>query len=204
MDTAKTSPTFSCRGTRCINIGGATSDTGAGIGADGWNGATIQYNVIHDIGASVMSCGGMSGIEAYTSNNVTVRFNEVYNVQPSPGFTTGCDWDGIDLDGGTSNSVVEYNYTHHNGGPGLLAYDANVGADTWGDNTFRFNISENDQWLCSQYNSCSGVFSVVPNAPANPLYIYGNTLFENMEVIRHSLPHAFTSGMGREHGPVAP
>jgi hypothetical protein len=168
------------QGNTVYNIGGAASDTGAGIVANGWNGATIQYNLIHDIGANVTSCGGISGIEAYTSNNVTVRFNEVYNVQPSPGFTTGCDWDGIDLDGGTSNSVVEYNYTHHNGGPGLLAYDANVDADTWGNNTFRFNISENDQWLCSQYNSCSGVFAVVPNAPANPLYIYGNTLFQNM------------------------
>lgn len=171
------------QGNTVYNIGGARTDTGAGILADGWNGATIQYNVIHEIGANVTSLcdiGGMSGIETYTSNNVTVRFNEVYNVQPSPGFTQGCDWDGIDLDGGTSNSVVEYNYTHHNGGPGLLAYDANPNGDTWGNNTFRFNISENDQWLCSQYNFCSGVFVVGPIAPANPLYIYGNTLFENL------------------------
>lgn len=41
---------------------------------------------------------------------------------------------GTGLDGGTSNSVVEYNYTHHNGGNGLLAYDPNVGSDIWGNN----------------------------------------------------------------------
>ena len=163
------------QGNTIYNLGMPVKDLGAGVTADGWNGAVIQHNVIHDVGANVTSCGGASGIETYTSNNVTVRYNEVYNVQPSPAFTAGCDWDGIDLDGGTSNSVVEYNYTHHNAGSGLLAYTSTVDSKVWGLNTFRYNISQNDDWGKIQ----GGLMDVVPSAPKNALSVYGNTFFTN-------------------------
>jgi hypothetical protein len=163
------------QGNTIYNIGMPASDTGSGILAGGWNGATIQYNLIHDIGANTTSCGGPSGIESYTSNNVTVRFNEVYNIQPVPKFTGGCDWDGIDLDGGTTNSVVEYNYTHHNAGAGLLAYDSTPSGYSWGPNTFRYNISENDDWD----ENAGALFGVAPGVPSHALAIYGNTFFDN-------------------------
>ncbi|MFJ6569208.1 right-handed parallel beta-helix repeat-containing protein [Streptomyces sp. NPDC091292] len=162
-------------GNTVYNLGMAAKTTGAAITANGWNGAVIRHNVVHDIGANVTSCGGTSGIMAYTSNNVAVRYNEVYNVRPSPSFTAGCDWDGIDLDGGTTNSLVEYNYTHDNAGSGLLAYTSTVGSRVWGPNTFRYNISENDDAAKAQ----GGLFNVVPVAPKNALSIYGNTFFTN-------------------------
>ncbi|MFJ4408051.1 right-handed parallel beta-helix repeat-containing protein [Streptomyces sp. NPDC088910] len=163
-------------GNTVYNLGMPAKDTGAGITGNGWDGAVIQHNVIHDVGANVTSCGGASGIETYTSNNVTIRYNEVYNVQPYPAFTAGCDWDGIDLDGGTTNSVVEYNYTHHNAGSGLLAYTSTVDSKVWGPNTYRYNISENDDWAKIQ----GGLMTVVPNAPKNALSVYGNTFFTNV------------------------
>lgn len=162
------------QGNTIYNLGMVASTTGAGITADGWDGGTIQYNVVHDLGANVTSCGGTSGIETYTSNNITIRYNEVYNVQPVA-YTAGCDWDGIDLDGGTTNSLVEYNYTHHNAGSGYLAYTLKPSGYTWGPNTYRYNISENDDWAKAQ----GALFDVVPNAPANALQIYGNTFFSN-------------------------
>lgn len=164
------------QGNTVYNSGMAATSTWAGIGANGWNGGTIQYNIIHDVGANVTSCGGTSGIEVYTANNVTIRYNEIYNVQPSPSYTAGCDWDGIDLDGGTTNSLVEYNYTHHNAGSGYLAYTLKPSGTTWGPNTYRYNISENDDWARIQ----GGLFDVVPQVPANALQIYGNTLFTNV------------------------
>ncbi|WP_030355631.1 right-handed parallel beta-helix repeat-containing protein [Streptomyces scopuliridis] len=164
-------------GNTVYNLGMAAQSTGAALTANGWNGAVIQRNVVHDIGANVTSCGGASGIMTYTSNDVTIRRNEVYNVQPVPDYTAGCDWDGIDLDGGTTNSVVEYNYTHHNAGSGLLAYTSTVGSRVWGPNTFRYNISENDDWA----NAQGGLFNVVPNAPKNALSVYGNTFFTNKD-----------------------
>ena len=181
------------QGNYIYNLGMPAKDTGAGITGNGWNGAVIQHNVIHDVGANVTSCGGASGIETYTSNNVTVKYNEVYNVQPYPAFTAGCDWDGIDLDGGTSNSVVEYNYTHHDAGSGLLAYTSTAAGKTWGPNTYRYNISENDDWGKIQ----GGLMNVVPNAPANALSIYGNTFFTNVAQSTKSTASAcFDFGFG--------
>lgn len=164
-------------GNTVYNLGMAAKTTGAGLTANGWNGAVIQHNVVRDIGANVTSCGGTSGIMTYTSSNVTIRSNEVYRVQPLPNYTAGCDWDGIDLDGGTTNSVVEYNYTHGNAGSGLLAYTSTVGSRVWGPNTFRYNISENDDWARAQ----GGLMDVVPSAPKNALSIYGNTFFTNKD-----------------------
>ena len=164
-------------GNTVYNLGMAPKTTGAGLTANGWNGAIIQHNVVHDIGANVTSCGGTSGIMSYTSNNITIRNNEVYKVQPVPAYTAGCDWDGIDLDGGTTNSLVEYNYTHDNAGSGLLAYTSTAASRVWGPNTYRYNISQNDDWA----NAQGGLFDVVPNAPKNALSIYGNTLFSNKD-----------------------
>jgi hypothetical protein len=164
------------QGNTIYNLGMPASSTAAGILANGWNQGTIQYNVIHDIGANVTSCGGASGIEAYTADKITVRFNEIFNIQPSPSYTKGCDWDGIDLDGGTTNSIVEYNYMHHNAGSALLAYDKSPTGHTWGPNTYRYNISENDDWARAQ----GGLFDIVPNSPPNAISIYGNTFFDSV------------------------
>jgi len=181
------------QGNTIYNMGMPASTTWAGIDADGWNGGTIQYNVVHDIGANVTSCGGTSGIETYTSNNITIRYNEIYNVQPSPSYTKGCDWDGIDLDGGTTNSVVEYNYTHNNAGSGFLAYTTRPTGYTWGPNTYRYNISENDDWAKAQ----GALFDVVPGAPANALSIYGNTFYDNVAQTSKSTSSAcFNFGNG--------
>jgi hypothetical protein len=178
------------QGNSIYNLGMPASATGAGIVADGWKTGTIQRNQIHDIGANTTSCGGVAGIETYNASGVTVAFNEVFNVQPSPAYTAGCDWNGIDLDGGTTNSTVEYNYTHHNAGAGYLAYDKNPSGTTWGPNTYRYNISENDNWEAAE----GGAFVVVPNAPPNPAYIHGNTFFNNLAERGNAIPACFYFG----------
>lgn len=160
------------------NLGMRPRIDGAGITANGWDGAVIQHNRVHDIGANVTSCGGASGIMAYTSKNVAIRHNEVYAVEPVPSLAAGgCDFDGIDLDGGVQNSVVEYNYTHDNAGNGLLAFTSTAAGLKWGPNVFRFNISQNDDYLRAQ----GALMSVVPVAPPNALSIYNNTFYTNRD-----------------------
>lgn len=164
-------------GNTVYNLGGRSgvAETGAGIGIDGVDGATVSHNVIHDIGANANSCGGMSGIEAYTANNATVSYNEVYRVVPTT-YTGGCDWDGIDLDGGTTNSVVEYNYVHDNRGEGLLAWmgQANLGA--WGPNVYRYNISENDGQSGSSWD---GNIGLALEGGSPHVEIYDNTVINS-------------------------
>ena len=164
-------------GNTVYNLGGLTANTGGGIVANGVNGGLLQYNIVHDIGGNSTSCGGPGGIWAYTSNNITIQFNEVYKVQPIS-YTAGCDWIAFDLDGGVSNSVVQYNYSHNNFGTALLAYSSDVGSDHWGNNIYRYNISENDALGSGNANQCA---ISITHTPTNPIQIYGNTIYMGMK-----------------------
>jgi hypothetical protein len=168
-------------GNSVYDIGGTASDTGAGIGvindSSGPANLSVSHNVIHDIGGNVTSCGGMSGIETANVDTIIISNNEVYNSQPYPSYSAGCDWDGIDLDGSSVNSIVEYNYTHNNRGAGLLAWmGLNVGP-TWGNNIYRYNISENDNTSGQSNSWGSMTFSGEGNAVSG-LQVYNNTIYQ--------------------------
>jgi hypothetical protein len=138
---------------------------GNGIVINGVSRAMVQYNVVHDVGGNSTTCGGPVGIMAYSANGVTIQYNEVYKTGPAgPKPPGACDWDGFDIDGNVSNSIVQYNYAHDNTGPGYLAYING----TWSSNTFRFNVSEND----------GGGFAIGGYAPTtSDLAVYNNTFY---------------------------
>jgi hypothetical protein len=148
---------------------GGTS--GNGIIAGAVNGGELSFNVVHDNGANVATCGGPAGVWAYRANNIVISSNEVFKMRPLPNYPGGgaCDWAAYDLDSGVTNSIVEYNYSHDNAGPGLLAY---IG-EKWGQNTFRYNISENDNTMM-----VGGSGSVSLNG-GGVLYVYNNTIFRS-------------------------
>jgi len=115
---------------------GSGNPTGSGIGLGQTNGATIQRCVAYNNGASNTSATGPVGIWCYNSNNVTIQFCESYNNTGG----TGKDGDGFDLDINTTNSTLQYNYSHGNAGAGYLF----GGAGTVGGNNISFNVSQND------------------------------------------------------------
>jgi hypothetical protein len=175
------------QGNTVYNIGGRTGAAGAlnGYSGNGINFAgewhctscthIIERNLVHDVGANTTTCGGPVGIMAYNVNSfITIRFNEIYNIRPT-NYTAGvgCDWDGIDLDGGVTNALVEYNYTHDNFGPGLLAWTGDNGSG-WGPNIYRYNISQND--YSGGYGS--GYFGSMTfvGKTAAVTYFYNNTI----------------------------
>ena len=164
-------------GNTIYNLGGLTTNTGGGIVANGVNGGVLQYNIVHDVGGNSTSCGGPGGVWAYASNNITIQFNEVYNMRPIT-YTTGCDWVAYDLDGGVSNSVVQYNYSHNNFGGAMLAFVATVGGKAWGNNTFRYNISENDALGSGGANQAA---ITITASPTNPIKIYNNTVYMGLK-----------------------
>jgi hypothetical protein len=49
----------------------------------------------------------------------------------------------FDIDGGCTNCVLQYNYSHDNEGSGFQSGPF-AGCSPLGDNTIRYNISEND------------------------------------------------------------
>jgi hypothetical protein len=141
---------------------------GNGIVISGVDGGVIQNCVAHDNGQNNAYCGGTGGIWSLESNNVTIQFCESYRNHSG----TGCDGLGFDLDGGVTNSIMQYNYSHDNDGAGyLLGQFQN--ARPWSNNTMRYNISENDGVL---NEGGIGVFKG-PGTTMSGAYIYNNTIY---------------------------
>lgn len=115
------------------------SHRGSGIIMAQVNGGLIENCAAHDNGAGNTHCGGPGGIWAWDCNNIVIQSCESYRNKAG----TGCDGLGFDLDGGVTNSVMQYNYAHDNDGAGYLLgqYDY---ARPWANNVVRYNISEND------------------------------------------------------------
>jgi hypothetical protein len=85
-----------------------------------------------------VNSNGPVGIWCYDSDQVTIQYCISHNNQ-SPKDDGG----GFDLDGGVTNSVVQYNYAYENKNYGFLAWE--YGSPTkWTSNTFRYNISVNN------------------------------------------------------------
>lgn len=145
--------------------------TGSGILIGGVDNAIIEYCVAHDNGGfGPVTGGGPFGIWAWEARGVKIQYNLVYNQRSS----SSLDGGAYDLDGGCSNSVVQYNYSYNNEGPaiGLIQFS---GASPHVNNIVRFNISEND---CRK--NTQGVIYVAEFSEPYGIKgadIYGNTLF---------------------------
>lgn len=154
----------------CCGNGIQISD-GGGLASAGLTPMLDQFNVAHDIGANSVSCGGPVGNWTFGAA-ATMQFNEVYNVQPTA-YTAGCDFDGFDMDGGTANSVDQYNYSHNNFGGGYVVYQGADGSFPWQNNQFRYNIGENNSLNLNMGSFFTSNVSNVTAASA----AYNNTFY---------------------------
>lgn len=139
--------------------------TGNGILVAQTDSAVMARNVVHDCGSTGK---GNVGLWTYQSNRVRIHHNEIYNQK-----TTTTDGNGLDLDGGVTNSVVEYNYTHDNGGAGILVWQY-AGAGLHDNNTVRYNVSVNDGRDGQSY----GAIAIGGEGLSN-LSVYHNLLIAN-------------------------
>jgi hypothetical protein len=108
--------------------------TGSGIVVDGLDGALIQNNRAFNNGAYGAA---PVGIWAMRSNRVTIQNCESYNNHTR----TSTDGGGFDFDWDVTNSVMQYNYSHGNDGPGFLLAAGTHRSD---NNIIRYNVTEND------------------------------------------------------------
>ncbi len=115
--------------------------SGDGILMDDTDGGLIDHcTAYHNGGANGSRKGGPVGIWADAANRITIQFCESY-ANHSAGDTDG---GGFDLDGGVSNSLVQYNYSHENDGVGFLVWNYKYAQHPLAENVIRYNISEND------------------------------------------------------------
>ena len=153
----------------------ASNNTGSGILLSTVNGASIANNVVYHTGTLNATCGGPNGIWVYSSANAVIEFNETYDNETDLG-AGGCDGNGFDLDGGVTNSVVEYNYSHDNFGADFLVYAYHDSTQPqWSGNIFRYNIGQNSAraFLIANDDSLS----------MTSCYIYNNTLYDPVAIV---------------------
>jgi len=159
------------RKTEADNIPGyadANVHRGSGIIMAQVDNGTIEYSSAHHNGAANTHCGGPGGIWTYDANNITIQYCEAYSNSSG----SGCDGLGFDLDGGITNSTLQYNYSHNNDGAGYLLgqYD---NARPWKNNIVRYNISEND----GRTNAGGITLFKGANSAMYGCKIYNNTIF---------------------------
>jgi hypothetical protein len=124
---------------RNSGMAGLAFNSGNGITVSGVDGGTIERCIAHDNGWLSDASNGPIGIWTFHSTRVVIQYNESY--ANKTGGTK--DGGGFSLDQSTSNSLLQYNYSHDNAGAGLLL--AHKPDDlTHSGNVVRYNVSQND------------------------------------------------------------
>jgi hypothetical protein len=155
------------------NVG---SHSGNGIVLSDVQNSTVEYCVVYDCGSGNTNCGGPVGIWYWDSDNVTIQYSEAYNISSG----TGCDGAGFDLDGGTTNGTMQYNYSHDNDGGGFLVGQFS-NSRPMNNIIVRYNISENDG-----LTNRGSIFLFNLQNPMSNIYIYNNTIYSNLVTTNNS------------------
>ncbi len=148
--------------------------SGSGILVSGTNGAVIEYCLARNNGWDQPWEGnGPIGIWAYHSDNVLIQHCISHSNKTNP---KGWDGGGFDFDGGVTNSVMQYNLSYNNAGPGYGLYQY-AGAGSWENNILRYNISYNDG---IEIDSCGlQIWNGQPDKPTFKNASIYNNLFIN-------------------------
>ena len=115
---------------------------GDGIVTKGTDGALVSGNVVGDgnqagdLSASPAICN--AGIWAYSANRTLIQRNEVFAMK-----LNSCDGTGFDIDRHQDGTVVQYNYSHNNGGGFLLLCTEDEPRTA----KVRFNLSVDDRFM---------------------------------------------------------
>jgi hypothetical protein len=129
---------------RCIAFGnsgipGVEQNSGSGIILGSVNGGVIERSIAHSNGYLADAQEGPVGIWTYESNNIIIQHNTSYGNRTA----ATADGGGFDLDGGVTNSVLQYNLSFENDGAGYGLYQF-PSASEWRNNVIRGNVSYND------------------------------------------------------------
>jgi hypothetical protein len=120
---------------------------------------------------------GPVGIWCYEADSVIIQHCLAYRNKTSVG---GADGGGFDLDGGVTNSVIQYCLSYGNQGAGYCIFQY-WGASPWYDNIIRYNISEDDGGVS---DSRAGLYiwnSSGDSGQFHDCQVYNNTIYNSKE-----------------------
>ena len=113
--------------------------------------------------------GGPVGIWVCESRRVSIQCCESFSNR-----TSNCDGGGFDLDGGCSECVLQFNFSHDNDGPGLMAYTYEGASHADHGNVIRYNISARDSRISRVY---AGLWVRNDGNGMSGLDVYGNLIW---------------------------
>jgi len=175
-----------------------STDSGNGIVLGSTENSYIYDSTAYDNGADCKASACGVGIWAYNSYDDFIEYNQSYNNQTGG----SADGDGFDLDQNTSDSVMQYNYSHGNAGSGFLLF-GETGNNSHTGNTVRFNITQNDgrknnYGAIELYGTVAGdsiynnTIYVSPSSGATPSGVYVEGLGTGQSIIRNNI--IYTTG----------
>jgi Right handed beta helix region len=155
-----------------------TNHSGNGIVAGHCTNLLIDHCSATNNGWDMPRIGnGPVGIWCYEADSVTIQHCLAYRNKTSVG---GADGGGFDLDGGVTNSVIQYCLSYGNQGSGYCIFQY-WGASPWYHNIVRWNISEDDGGVS---DSRAGVYVWNSSGDSSQFYdckIYNNTIYNSKE-----------------------
>ena len=156
--------------------------TGDGIVVGQAGGGFVQHNIAYNNGwYSVSNAGGPAAIWCWDSKDLTFQ----NNIAHGNGSGNNLDGDGFDLDGGAVHCTMQYNYSYDNKGAGYLTWEFGNTRVSNGNNTVRYNVSQN--------NGTTGDYGEIHTGPnCNNNRYYNNTLYTN------ELPVKVLGGAGNQ------
>lgn len=153
-----------------------TNHSGNGIVVGNCRNVLIDHCTATNNGWDMPRIGnGPVGIWAYEADSVTIQHCLSYRNKTSKG---GADGGGFDLDGGVTNSIVQYCLSYGNEGSGYCIFQY-WGASPWHHNIFRYNISENDGTVS---DSQAGLYVWNSSDDEKQFYdcdVYGNIIYNS-------------------------
>jgi hypothetical protein len=150
--------------------------TGHGIIIAETNGGFIQNSVAYDNGKQHGNAN--VAMWTYQSNAITIQGNLAFGNRSVGPYDGG----GFDIDGGTTNSIIQYNRSYDNDGAGLLLAQFE-GAMPMANNVFRYNLSVNDG---------KGLFGGISVSGARAGNVAKDAVFHNNTIVvdKSAAPHA--------------
>jgi hypothetical protein len=157
------------------NINQTSNASGSGITLGLCVNSKIEHcHAHHNGGYNGCTHGGPLGIWLYECDNTLVQYNESNNNKNGPNGSQKQDGGGFDIDGGCSNCVFRFNYSHDNEGAGFALFEYGSSYQ-FHNNTICYNISINDGR--NQYSATAGLQFWTVMGNSQDCYVYNNLFY---------------------------
>lgn len=162
--------------------------SGSGMEIDNVEDAVIDHCEAYNNGYLCNSrVGGPCGIWLHAAHRSVIQYCTAINNRTG----RGLDGAGFDLDGGTTNCIIQYCYARDNDGAGILMWNYEQAPHSLENNILRFNILENN----GRRNDYAEIYIGSGGTPIRGIQVYNNTIATSQQPRTKAAAIRVTSGL---------